>query len=530
MPHVSILGKHHCAALRKQAFEQRAKEFSDIFSRRDYSERFVLKPGIEIQSQHFGGNRTLSIEGVSVEFYQQGHDQSYPQGKKGDDDDISNEGFVSEFFSHLSDDSRQDAATTNAHMMQLIISLHSRGILDKVMTWLWESTDGCAKQYRCATAIYLLSTLCARFDIVIDRSIDAPGHGKNIIDAMNGIDKKYLEQTSLRVINPQKVLDLTHQMSQAKAPPKEAKLMTKPKAKPKRRKKTKKKSSLTDDEKINISHSIPKRFVELHDSTTEGEASFAKAAKQLLEDPTRCNGVHDTKSAKRQANSTFKARHYFVQNKDDVKHSLVNMSWKNTLFPKLPAPESQPNVHGKHGVMTHYHFRVDPKLGEGKCAIRRIPCACAACIEQMQKHWDPKIKDPSEQPRYSPVQQCTYSSILGAYNDWVIMDFKNKATPEEEFDELHAIVLDGMAESKAQLVEIDGYGALSTDDDRTEGYYIVRFVSCAYTLQEDTQTEAGDILKQGELVCDAVYAALIGKKGKVVPTSLSNLWCVEPEE
>ena len=94
--------------------------------------------------------------------------------------------FVNEFFSHLSDDSRQDAATTNAHIIQLIEILLQRKVLKKFFTWLWETTDGCAKQYRCATAIYLMSTISARYNIVIDRAICAPGHGKSKIDSQNG--------------------------------------------------------------------------------------------------------------------------------------------------------------------------------------------------------------------------------------------------------------------------------------------------------------------------------------------------------
>ena len=65
LPHVMILGKNHCAKLRREAFEERVKDNFDICCERDYAERFVLKPGIEVQSQHFGGNRSLSIERVS---------------------------------------------------------------------------------------------------------------------------------------------------------------------------------------------------------------------------------------------------------------------------------------------------------------------------------------------------------------------------------------------------------------------------------------------------------------------------------
>ena len=36
--------------------------------KKDYAEKTGKKNGIEIQSQHWGGNRQLSMEGISVEY------------------------------------------------------------------------------------------------------------------------------------------------------------------------------------------------------------------------------------------------------------------------------------------------------------------------------------------------------------------------------------------------------------------------------------------------------------------------------
>ena len=43
---------------------------------------------------------------------------------------------------------------------------------------LYETTDGCSKQYRCVTALCFLSALSYECNIIIDRSFCAPGHGK----------------------------------------------------------------------------------------------------------------------------------------------------------------------------------------------------------------------------------------------------------------------------------------------------------------------------------------------------------------
>ena len=40
----------------------------------------------------------------------------------------------------------------------------------------WEDTGGCTKQYRCDLDIYLMNVLSSSYDIIMDRSINAPGH------------------------------------------------------------------------------------------------------------------------------------------------------------------------------------------------------------------------------------------------------------------------------------------------------------------------------------------------------------------
>ena len=56
----------------------------------------------------------------------------------------------------------------------------------------WENTDGCADQYRCATALYLMSFLSQRPSIIFDRDIGAPGHGKEVVGGLNAIAKRFM--------------------------------------------------------------------------------------------------------------------------------------------------------------------------------------------------------------------------------------------------------------------------------------------------------------------------------------------------
>ena len=57
-----------------------------------------------------------------------------------------------------------------------------------------ENNDGCAEQYRCASAIYLMSVMSKCYSVIIGLGISAPGHNKEVFDCLNAIDKRYIYQ------------------------------------------------------------------------------------------------------------------------------------------------------------------------------------------------------------------------------------------------------------------------------------------------------------------------------------------------
>ena len=77
----------------------------DILSVRDYAERLSAHFNLEIQSDHFGNGRSLSIEDCNIQYIDEDHEEH------------------SEFNSHLSDDSRQDESTTHVHMISMLNKL-----------------------------------------------------------------------------------------------------------------------------------------------------------------------------------------------------------------------------------------------------------------------------------------------------------------------------------------------------------------------------------------------------------------------
>ena len=59
----------------------------------------------------------------------------------------------------LLDDSKQDAATTTSHSKRLIGLLKERKLLASALSTIWGNSDGCEVQYRCASALYLMSVM-----------------------------------------------------------------------------------------------------------------------------------------------------------------------------------------------------------------------------------------------------------------------------------------------------------------------------------------------------------------------------------
>ena len=151
---------------------------------RDYAERLLAHFYLEIQSDHFGNGRLLSTEDCSVE--------------------VSMNSFISrlQFHSHFSDNSRQDASTTIAHMMKMMdkLKLNNQDINEST---IWESTDKCSKQYRCGSALHFLSYISCKYKIIIDQMIGAPNHGKDLIDSINTSDKRYVKGKMCMIWTPE---------------------------------------------------------------------------------------------------------------------------------------------------------------------------------------------------------------------------------------------------------------------------------------------------------------------------------------
>ena len=66
------------------------------------------------------------------------------------------------------------------------------------------------------------------------------------------------------------------------------------------------------------------------------------------------------------------------------------------------------------------------------------------------------------------------------------------------------MVLDGISENMASLVQLGMYGDINTDDSTKNGFYVIQFISYAYTLQNNTTID-GQVIYSGGLVFKAQY-------------------------
>jgi hypothetical protein len=431
--HIRILSKTGCGAMRLDWFTRMLKCIKTIH---DYAERLKISMNNEIQSEHFGHSRSLSIEGCSCRYLD-------ALGK-----------CIMEMHSHFSDLSRQDARTTFSHMNVEIKHYKEREIIGE-NSIVFDDTDGCSKQYRSGTALFLLTLLAVTHGVIIDRAVGAPGHGKDEVDGLNAVDKQFIAK----------------KMSQATMP--------------------------EDNDDDTTQRINPEAMVET------SSKSIAKEAARLCRNENRIRGVKsEGKYRKREESASMKQRFYWEDGEFEATSSFDNLAM-------VCKPWFKTKDRKNNGISSMYNFRADPKLGLGKIAIRRIPCACNSCRQLLMKAWVDNVPA-DKQPRYGRNTDCIFWKIFEGRNDWHIVELvPDNGSSKEEFDQAQQLVVNSWVQKAVENVEEGKYGAVNTDDPNADGYYLVEFlgkpfqvVENAYYLEEYTPPQR---VEQGEYLCDAVY-------------------------
>ena len=63
-----ILGTNHCGEIRRTAFKKR-ESFQDVLCRRECADGVVAIFANQIQSEYYGGNKSVSIEFIALEHF-----------------------------------------------------------------------------------------------------------------------------------------------------------------------------------------------------------------------------------------------------------------------------------------------------------------------------------------------------------------------------------------------------------------------------------------------------------------------------
>ena len=104
-----------------------------------------------------------------------------------------------------------------------------------------------------------------------------------------------------------------------------------------------------------------------------------------------------------QSQFKYQSRIKNFQRNSYVDHSGTKMIWNNKLFPSLNVINGKTLPYKSKGILRHYNYQSDPKLGPGIVAIRIIPCSCHDCTYILSLFWDSKTKEAVNQHIYGRV-------------------------------------------------------------------------------------------------------------------------------
>ena len=211
----------------------------------------------------------------------------------------------------------------------------------------------------------------------------------------------------------------------------------------------------------------------------------------MLSDAARINGIKsEGMRAKREGKALVERNNYGTYCMDDVAPIPDYM---------IKFPPGQFN-----GLRVHYNICMDPDLGVEWAALCHVACGCGPCKEQLKMPWVPLV-DNSAQPRYTRNERCLLWPSYEGANGWKIFQL----VPKKPYDEKGAresiqCVLNALEVRVLLMMRIGEVGAVGTTDAAVMGYYMVKWLSEPYTLQEE-KVGMASLIGTGKMVAKAVY-------------------------
>jgi len=309
-----------------------------------------------------------------------------------------------------------------------------------------------------------MSVLAVKHRVTLNRSTQAPHHGKGPCDSQGGVDKNKLKRFKRRVKVPE-----------------------------------------TRDIKGFDAHTV----------YTTGNAvrmaSHAERCCQTLQDEDHIHGARShRKNAKRDGESAISLRHCFVQhhgNADDEATATVPLENANCV-----AKGFKKDGNDKcWGMSAHCHFVADCHLGIGCVAARRTPCLCNSCQSTLTIPWMAGVAA-ANQPRFVRPQNCTCRDTFGHLNDWKITTLvPGNDADGDEIEEVFDDVLGHFETKTARDIKTDGFGAYEIDDG---DFCVVKWTSEAFSLEtdrDDVEGMDGNTLPAGTIVVEGKFWNKVGR-------------------
>ena len=227
--------------------------------------------------------------------------------------------------------------------------------------------------------------------------------------------------------------------------------------------------------------------------------SEAEKARKFLSDPGRALG--DTKHG----DAKVQSRGYDVSNYtegDDI--PLKHTNFVVTGFKREK----------KSGIKSHFHFRYHYKMKADEVFIRRVACLCPGCHENLMKPWEEGIET-KLQPMFQNSETCYFNAMMGDLNKWTLCKVKHtKAYEVEEVNEIFQDALTYHTNEQMSKVKVGGFGAVgSQNPDAKKGFFLVKWKTLSYALQEETHVFGFGLMPPGTVVVEGqVYHHLPGNK------------------
>ena len=109
---------------------------------------------------------------------------------------------------------------------------------------------------------------------------------------------------------------------------------------------------------------------------------------------------------------------------------------------------------------------------------------------------------------FAENKNCKFWDLFQGLNNRRILDLVDKEGADNVDEKFKQQIIHNYISIMEEKIKDGDVGAVPTSDNNTDGYYLVKWCSDPYTLQEDivnTTLADYEVIEEGDMVCDAMY-------------------------